>query len=326
MPNQLRIDPTRTTMLRRQFIVEMNRRFIHLRRAIDKLVVEDDVFGLIQPKPLIFMQEKQAWRFRTNAAKIKAYRQWLQQQMDAEILTVDVVGKPWTSTYVESAYSKGMMRAYTDLHAEALAETEDFYRGSKAEFLRSSFGQPIIQSKVELLGIRAFTELEGVTKAMSQQMSRILTMGLIRGMGVMTIARQLKNNVSTINATRARAIARTEIIAAHAEGQLDAFVLLGVKEVGIMAEWSTAGDGKVCDECAALESVVMTVDAARGLIPRHVNCRCCWIPADRVRKEKGQLRGRKARVAIKRSIRAERVGGTFKQVKRKSVWVGKGLL
>jgi len=313
-------------MLRRQFIVEMNRRFIHLRRAIDKLVVEDDVFGLVKPKPITFIQERQAWRFRTNAAKVKAYRQWLQQQVDAEILTVDVLGKPWTSTYVESAYSKGMMRAYTDLHAEALAETADFYRGSKAEFLRSSFNQPIIQSKLELLGTRAFTELEGVTKAMSQQMSRILTAGLIKGDGVMAIARALKDNVSTINATRARVIARTEIIAAHAEGQLDAFELLGVEEVGIMAEWSTAGDGKVCDECAALESVVMTIAAARGLIPRHANCRCCWIPADVMRGKKGRLRSRRMKAAVRESVWFERPAGTYKQAKRKSVWVGKGLL
>jgi SPP1 gp7 family putative phage head morphogenesis protein len=130
--------------------------------------------------------------------------------------------------------------------------------------------------------------------------------------------------------TRANALARTELVRAHAEGQLDAYVALGEKEVGVMAEWITAGDDRVCDLCQDLEGVVMTITEARGTIPRHVNCRCAWIPADRVRKEKGQRRGRRKDAAIKKSIRSE--GGlntkkrTFKEIKSRSTWIGKDLI
>lgn len=281
MPNQLKRDPTRTTLLRRKCMADMTRRFKKVSRAIQKLVVEEDVFGLITSQPMVFAQTQQAWRFRSNANKVRAYRKWLQQQIDANILSpVDgVSGKPWLAPYVESSYKKGALRAYTDTHAQALAKSVDFYEGGKEEFLRSAFGAPEALGKIELLYTRAFDELKGVTDAMSQQMSRILAGGLAQGKGPKAIARDLRKNVSNITKTRANVIARTEIIRAHAEGQLDSFERLGVKELGLMAEWSTAGDDRVCEECAGLGAGgPYTVKEARDMLPAHPNCRCAWIP------------------------------------------------
>lgn len=278
MPNPLRTDPSRTTMLRKKYMADMQRRFKTVSRAIQRLVVDDDVFGLIKSVPLTFMQAKQAWRFNSDANKVKAYRKWLQQQIDAKILTVDTFGKPWTATYAESAYRKGMMRAYTQIHSTELAKSVDFYEGSKAQFLKDAFAQPAVLSKIELMYTRAFDELKGVTAAMGQQMSRTLANGLIKGQGPRAIARELRKNVSGITKQRALVIARTEVIMVHAEGQLDAFEMLGVEEVGIMAEFSTAGDDRVCEQCGSLEGQVMTIAEARGIIVVHPNCRCCWIP------------------------------------------------
>ena len=323
MPNQLKRDPTRTTMLRRKFMADMTRRFKRLSKAIQVLVVDDDAFGLEGPAVL---QVRQAWRFRTDAQKVKSYRQWLQQQVNAGILSpVDgISGKPWTATYIESAYKKGGLRAYTGLRAEELANHPSLFKGGQAEFMRTAFGQPEALHKIELLYERAFSELKGVTDVMGQQMSRTLSNGLAQGYGPYKIARELRKNVSNINNTRAKVIARTETIRAHAEGQLDAYEHLGVEEVGVMAEWSTAGDEMVCIECGELEGVVMTVKEARGLLPRHPNCRCCWIPANKARREKGQVwtaPGRKA--AVRESIQAEFPKLPFAKAKARSVWAGK---
>ena len=280
MPNPLKQDPSRTTMLRRKYIADMKRRFNLVSKAIFELVVKDDAFGLETSKPLILQQvPRQAWRFNTDANKIKAYRKWLQQQIDAKILTVDAVsGKPWTATYAESAYKKGMMRAYTQINSEELAKSLDFYAGSKKQFLLDAFSQPVSLSKVELLYTRAFDELKGVTEAMSQQMGRVLADGLIKGDGIRTIARELTKNVDSITRKRATVIARTEVIRAHAEGQLDSFEMLGVEELGLMAEWSTSGDDRVCSECGSYEGQVFTVEEARNMVPLHPNCRCAWTP------------------------------------------------
>jgi len=303
MTNILRRDPTRTTMLRKKFMADMTRRFKKLSKAIQVLVVDDDVFGLEGPA---ILQARQAWRFRTDAKKVKAFRAWLQQQVDAGILSPvgGVAGKPWTAPYIESAYKKGMLRAYTDLRAAELANHPSLFEGGQAEFIRTAFGQPEALHKIELLYERAFDELKGVTAAMGQQMSRVLADGLAHGRGPKKIAYELRKTVTKINKTRANVIARTEIIRAHAEGQLDSYEVLGVKEVGVMAEWSTAGDERVCEQCSDLEGSVMTIEEARGMIPLHPNCRCTWIPANVGEKKKGQLWSKKAK-AVSRKPRSK---------------------
>lgn len=280
MLNPLKRDPTRTTALRLRFIRAMNRKFAALSKLIKELVVDLDAFGLkLKPAaPYIVMIEKQAFRFRTNPTKVKAFRKWLKQQVDAGILMTDEFNRPWVAPYVESAFRKGMTHSYIQIHKSELAKSVDFYEGSQEQFLRDAFAQPEVLQKVELLYERTFTELEGVTAAMDQQLSRTLAGGLAEGKNPATIAHELTRNVANITKTRARMVARTEIIRAHAEGQLDSFERLGVEKVGIRAEWLTAGDGRVCPQCGALEGQVMSVEEARGLIPLHPNCRCAWIP------------------------------------------------
>jgi hypothetical protein len=75
-----------------------------------------------------------------------------------------------------------------------------------------------------------------------------------------------------------------------------------------------------------LNGVVMTVEEAGGLLPRHPNCRCCWVPAN-VGEEKGerpQQRGKaKIEQAIDASYEAEASGGTtLEEQKEKSSWGG----
>jgi len=330
MPNQMRIDPSRTTTLRKRFMADMKRRFRSVEKANTKLLVENDVLGLTTSEPISFNVERQAWRFLTNPQKLKAYKKWLQGQIDANILTPigGISDKPWTAEYVESAYQKGYIQAYTDIFAEELASTPEFYAGGKAQFLRDAFNQPITLSQIELLSTRTFTELQGVTATMSQQLSRHLANGLVHGYSVSQIARNMTESIGGLTRGRAMAIARTEIIASHAEGQLDSFERLGVEEIGVLAEWSTAGDDRVCPLCGELEGVVMTVKEARGLIPRHPNCRCIWIPASKFEKRRGQLWGKAKKQAVEKSIQAEApktIARTKKAVRRRSVWAGKEL-
>jgi len=268
------IDPTRTVMIRRRFVSEMQRRFNSLAQAVKKLVVTEDAFGL-KVNPMMILQADQAWRFATDSGKIDAYKKWLQKEVDSKILTVSGTGEPWTSPYIESGYKKGVERAYIDVNKRF-----DFYSGSQQEFLRDAFNSPEMMSKVQLLMTRSFEELKGVTAAMSQQMGRILSDGLIKGEGPAKIARSLTDNIKKLTRTRANVIARTEIIHAHAEGQLDSFQRLNVEEVSAMVEWSTAGDDRVCEQCSSMEGETYTIDEARGQIPLHPNCRCAWIPSD----------------------------------------------
>jgi len=275
VPNTLKIDPTRTGLIRRKFLADINRRLTKLIQEIHKLFVEEDAFGLAERKPLVVMAAYQQYAFTTDARKLQAFHQWLKEQVDAGILIVSgsgVPGQPWTYDYVESAYKKGVDRAYLDTNKAALAKSPAFYAGSRAEFLRTAFMQPIAMSNLELLSTRTFEQLKGFTNVMSQQLSRQLSIGFAQGWGPLKVAREMQKTIGGLSKSRARMIARTEIIHAHAEGQLDSFTLLGVDELGVMPEWSTAGDDLVCARCQAMEGQTFRVDEARGLIPLHPNC------------------------------------------------------
>jgi SPP1 gp7 family putative phage head morphogenesis protein len=309
----------------------MKRRFKKLSQNIQELIVNDDALGLSPNPPLNINQQvpRQVWRFLSDDRKVSSFRAWLRQQIDAGILEVgtEFQQRPWMAIYIESAYCKGAIRAYTDLRAEQLATEETIFQGGREEFIRQAFSQGEALSKIELLYNRAFRELEGVTAAMDQQMSRILAEGLTQGHGIRRIARDLRDNVSKITNTRALLISRTEIVRAHSEGQLDTFERLGVEKVGVVAEWSTAGDEKVCAMCEPLDGTIMTIKEARGLIPRHPNCRCAWIPADKKVREKGQLRGRRRDKAVRDSIKAEfPAEDTLKRAQDRSTWAGKEIL
>ena len=299
MANVLNRDPTRTTTLRKKFMGDMNRRFKKVAKATRELIVTDDVFGLKPPVPLSFNVEAQAWRFRTDPDKLTSFNNWFKEQIDQDILTVTgPKAQPWTSPYVESAYKKGVERAYDDTHAAALAENVDFYEGSKQQFLNDAFRAPETVSKLRLLQLRTFEELRGVTAHMSQQMSRILAQGLADGSGPAKIAREMTKSIEKITRTRALVIARTEIIHAHAEGQLDSMERLGIEKVEADVEWATAGDDRVCVRCQDLEGTIFTIDEARGMIPLHPNCRCAWIPSLRDKKKKAQPVEKKAEEKI----------------------------
>ncbi|GAF87452.1 unnamed protein product, partial [marine sediment metagenome] len=265
-------------------MVDMRKRFNNIKKMIQEALIDLDVFGLQEPQAPDFLfnefvtnvlPAREAWRFNTNAEKIKLFQGWLQEQIKGPNapLSVNAVGDPWTATYIDSAYRKGVVQAYNTTNRRTGAESLDFEEGRRAQFLESSFTQGERLDSVRFLYARSFAELEGISAGMSQQIGRILADGLANGKGIRTIAREMSNAISGITKQRALTLARTEIVGAHAEGTLDAFEELGIEKVKVLAEWSTAGDDRVCPLCEPLEGSVMTIKQARGLIPRHPNCR-----------------------------------------------------
>ncbi len=229
------------------------------------------------------------WMFASDLEKIQAFKVWLQTQIDQQLLNPQ--DDIWTK-YVQAGFQKGAGRAFEDYMSDEaiLAEAQqklDFYAGTKEQFLRSAFAQPVAVDKVQLLAARAFTEMEGVTTAMATQMGRTLTDGLAQGKNPIAISRDLVKDVTGIGENRAETIATTEIIRAHAEGQLVALEQLGAEEVGVAVEWVTSGLGTTkkgypspCSKCAPMAGVVLKLEEARGLIPFHPRCKCAWIPAN----------------------------------------------
>ena len=326
--NPLKSDPSRTLTVRKHFVADMTRRFKNINKAVHKLLVEDDAFGLgVSLSPFQVNIEKQVWRFRTDTEKVDSFRRWLQDQIDQDVLSVNAAGDPWLNTYIESSYKKGQLRGYQQVYG-SMVDSQERQELIESQRFGISFAGAEETKRVEAIYTRAWNDLKGTTDVMRQKLSRNLSLGLANGLGADAIARAMTKDIGGLTRTRANVIARSEVIAAHAEGQLDAYQALGIEEVQVQAEWLTAGDNRVCPECGFLEGATLTIDEARGLIPRHPQCRCAWVP---VVKKQQPLPMKKIETSIKREQQVKdkdgvfryRKGRTLKDAIARSSWLGK---
>lgn len=265
-------------MIRKAFVANVNRRFHKLSLAVTDFIDDKDALGLKEKKMGVALNvTPREFEFRTDAGKLQAFQQWFKQQVEANIFSTEPgtpFDEPWTTEYVTSAYKRGIINSYL-----AAKRADKTLTASQATFLAQSFNTAEALAKVKFLATRSFTGLQGITATMDSQLNLILAKGMADGSSVVQIAREMVDKIDGLTASRALTLARTEIINAHSEGQLDAYDKLGIKELGIQVEWSTAGDDRVCPICAAREGQIMSVDEARGIIPIHPNCRCAWLPA-----------------------------------------------
>jgi len=316
----LKSDPTRTLSIRRQFEADMVRRFTKIKRAIIDAVVTKDVFGLVKRVPFVNAElTPSQFQFSTDATKIDGFMSWLKEMEEKNILTTEMRpglyqgDKPWTNMYIQSAYQRGMSRARSELRKAGYdvpsATGVDFTGKSSVAV---AFNQPFSADRVAVIYTRAYNELKGVTAAMDQQISRVLAQGLTEGRNPMEIARMLVDRVDKIGITRARTLARTEVINAHHQATINEYEQWGVLGVAVEAEWLTAGF-HVCPECASNEGKIFTLAQIRGMIPLHPNCRCCALPVSKKKQAEMQKAksGRPSTEAPRRTVTSKELDEIF---------------
>ncbi|MDD2626686.1 MAG: phage minor head protein [Candidatus Methanomethylophilus sp.] len=279
-PQSKSFDPSKTTILRQAFIRAMNKRLLKLKQDVLKWILEEDELGLL-PVEIRQVGNRRTYAFATTTEKVSVFRRWFTNKVKQGVLETDGV-PAWTDEYVHSAYRKGLVHSYLESRRRFLAAIDPrFIDLARDEFLKEAFAAPETVKKIQSIYTRTFETLKDYTHDMAVKTSSTLAEGLANGLHPSQIARELTSKMDNLSRSRALTIARTEIIHSHAEGQLDGYEKLGVKEVGADVEWSTSGDSRVCEECATMEGVVMKIEEARGKIPLHPNCRCAWIPIER---------------------------------------------
>ena len=264
-----RVDPTQTLTLRKGFERAFVKRFTKLKGLINEAIIKRDGFG--------FRTNDREFAFSRDPQKVGACLDWLRAQENKEILTL-LPGVPistaaegaWKRVWIESAYKRGVQQAGQQLRKQGVTVEKSW--------VEDAFFRPLHADRAGLIYTRTFNDLKCITDEMDKIISRTLTQGIIDGKGPIEIARLINKNVDTIGIRRARAIARTEIIAAHAEAALNSFQEAGIEGVSAEVEFNTAGDDRVCPDCEALEGRIFTLEEARGIIPVHVSCRCAWLP------------------------------------------------
>lgn len=300
------LDPSRTLNLRNAFARTMRKRFGKLAKKVVDAIQKENVFSIaVNRTPR--QGEFAAPRVKDKAA---LFMEWFEREIVLSILTVDntsnFADNAWYNSYIQEAYKKGIMRARVQISVI----TSNTQRGgivanarprkprripalSETGGVAASLDQLAHIERLSMLYARTFSELKGVTNAMSQLVTRVLSEGLLNGDGPRTIARKLNKVITGIGkdlsvtdslgrfisaAQRAEMIARTEMIRAHAEAQLTEFEAWGVEGVTVKAELLTTKDERTCSRCSRLEKQVMTIAEARGVIPVHPRCRCIWVP------------------------------------------------
>lgn len=263
-------DPTRTTTLRKQYESDLVRRFNAMIKLIEQVFMDSEPIILATNAPRKF-------KFEPKAEKIDDFMDWLRQQERKEILEVQY-GTPqrkassssWQNVYLKRAYKQGVNSAAQQLRKG----------GTKVKdtWVDASFDRPMHADRVGIIYSRAYGNLEGITSAMDKQISAALATGVSQGLGMAAISKLVVDRVKKVGIARARVLARTEVINAHAEASLNSYEEAGIEGVNVQSEFATAQDNKVCPKCEKLEGRTYSIKSARSIIPVHPNCRCAWLP------------------------------------------------
>jgi hypothetical protein len=242
-----------------------------------------------------------------DSDRVSRFNAWLSRLVQ-QYLTGPKQRKAWYD-FILNGYVKGSGRAYDDsTRAEqSYASTQDaieasngtlgqptgnagFYSaremGKRAQFLKDHLSKQDVKDRIQTLCDRAFDEFEGGTADTVRRMKRSFHDALQGNRSPEWLARRLASDAG-MGLNRARTTARTELTRAHASAQLQAYRDLGHREVGLRAEWKTAANP--CSKCEPLDGVVLDVDQAEGLIPRHPGCLCSWQLASANERRKDQI-------------------------------------
>lgn len=291
---------------RREFETVTHNKFVVLRREIRKLLVEDDVYGITPRTPsgevsAMFNARTGEWANVSEQEKLTLFREWLRDLMaTGEASIVDGYHGP----YIESAHLRGMQSV--ELSLELTTEADGLAGVFSTD--PASFAAPKRYDSVERFYAKTLNLMQGLTDDVGKQMTDILSTGFIEGRHSRVIAARMSRALIGLEKKRAIVIAQTEMARAYAEGQLDGFEAARVDTVQLFAEWSTAGDDRVCPKCQPMDGKILKIEEARGLIPLHPRCRCAWIPITPADMEAKRKRERQA-ILDMRKKRWERENG-----------------
>lgn len=245
-------DPTRTTILRRQYVAEARRRFETLKSEIEQTIAN----GLLGDDGYL----------DTNL--IDAFVTWLRQAIDRLILSGD-----WQRPFIQSAYMRGIRQADSSVKQADIPVRP-------VEML----GIFLYQAEVEAIYQQVVSDLARIGQVMVGEIEAILTASLPAHLANGELEALIFGRVDKIGLGRATIMAVTSVVGAVAEATLSRLAGYGVGQVGLMVELTTAG--KACPICVGLRDRengfgpgVFTIEQARGILPAHPRCRCRWTAA-----------------------------------------------
>lgn len=260
--NPLRIDPSRTSGIRRRAVAEMRRKLLKFRQKLREFVIKNNSFGLSVNEDLSGVSPEE---------QVSGFKEWLTEAMALTIFLI-TDGVSWIFVYLKEAHDQGVNRTYEDLGLTPLDVTKwDFT--SEIEALNDFSKSRLSRETMEELKLHLNTAIAAVIASLIANLTLKFVENRVRT--PTELYSELLQAISTAE-NRLISLLRTEIVRAQAEGQLDIFQQTNTKNLILMVEWRTSGDKNVCPKCQANAGHTYTLEEARGLIPLHFNCNCSW--------------------------------------------------
>jgi len=241
--------PRRIKTATERFEQRLRGALARINSVIREFVIERDIFGLqveaLEP------DEPDSYKFKSDDRKIALFTKWLSDQLESEYLSV--VG-PDENQYIRKAYTEGLRQATKDLRDEGVDVAGpdgllDTYTHRKA---------------LQDLYTRTFEQLRNVTRDMAQSIREELADGLKEGQNPRKVADRITDRVDSIGKYRSTLIARTEMMEATSNGQINRLrEVQDSSDVNVTVKhgsWETARDDRVCSICQALAGITFTLD------------------------------------------------------------------
>ena len=268
----MKTDPTKTLTLRNRTSRTIDARFNRVKRAVRSAF---NVGGLVTNTR---MAQDGEFEFLSSREKIPAFESFLQEQIDSEILRLSPLTPQeiafenhWLTSSVSEGYRRGAVksRLAAERNIPQLNALPDF----------NPFANPNHVERGEIIFRQVYSDLVGVTEAMSKQMSRTLAQGIIQGATPRKVAANMSARIDKIGKTRAKLIARTEIIHAHNLAAIqEASNLSAETGVEIKMEWNASLDDRVRHTHEERHGKLFDAQAVIPLLGEP-NCRCSVIPS-----------------------------------------------
>lgn len=259
------IDPTQTTTLRNRFARQLRADFYSLGSEIE-LWFADPANWLADDYAGLSTNASSKWGWVPGAKVLERFKSWIDKKLHpaSPAIAGDHGLMRVSDRFIGEAFEAGTVKAeeYVDPPKPSGAVTRTI----------AAFRPTIIADRLQVMRGQARTHIEGLTERIKQQVIDRVAVGITRGESPREIGRAINKSIRKVSKTSATRIARTEVIRSFNEAALDRYEQLGITEVGVNVEWLTAGDGRVCPQCRAMEGVIFPVERAHGMLPRHPNC------------------------------------------------------
>ena len=268
--------PVQLEGLQDEYRREFARRFRKLRGVLRTSIVDNDALrikGGSRVNDEDDIEPRDDFEFDRDYGKQVEFREQLKQWLATGVLeeaSQEQIqdGQHYTAIYLDTAYAQGL-----DFASQLLIDN-----GQSAEMpddVQSVMSRPIHIRELETVYARNYEGLEDITEDIDRSLSNILTNALRQGWGTRQTADAINNEVEDIQHSRARTLARTEMLNTHNKASIQRYKEFEVEEVEILTHTP-------CPEiCAPIEAQgpFPIDDIPQTGPPFHPNCVCVVVPA-----------------------------------------------